>query len=109
MNVLVPANYADSAIYKQAKQALAKSGVCPLCKNSFSGLKKHFNSCYGKQLEKAKKTQSETNATLVRPNQINDRLDIIHEPDFSRQKWKCQSCDTYYKDLKSKPYANHLA
>lgn len=77
-------------------------------------MKIHFYTCYGKQLEKTKEpiTQRKNDISLDNSTLTNSRSnDITYDPrnfDFVRQKWKCEFCNSYFKDLKAKPYANHL-
>ena len=82
----------------------------------FKGLKIHFNSCFIKnQSANVQPIDSSSNQSLVEqdssPISASQVPEIAYEYenyDFAKQKWKCQFCNNYYKDLKSKHYANHL-
>ena len=98
------------------KSTLPIHGVCPICLKHFKGLKIHFNSCFIKnQSANVQPIDSPSNQSSVEqdssPISASQVPEIAYEYenyDFAKQKWKCQFCNNYYKDLKSKHYANHL-
>ncbi len=81
----------------------------PFVLRFFKKLKTHFNTCFKKNHQMNMETSSavaiDTNTGSFSTHEINYSQENF---DFSKNKWKCQFCNNYYKDLKSKCYANHL-
>jgi hypothetical protein len=108
-------NYVDSQYELDSiKATLRTSGVCPICSTYFKGLKNHFINCFKKFKTTNNKpdTASSSHSTIEQANTVAHQLPEFpyeySDFDFDKQKWKCQFCENFYKDLKSKPYANHL-
>ena len=90
---------------------MSSAGICPYCLKNFKKLKTHFNSCFIKNNSKNTSASSDLTTNGTDNSCISSTLEIIYSPsrfDFNKQRWKCQFCDNYYKDLKSKYYANHI-
>ena len=85
-----------------SKESLPKSGVCPICHQDFKGLKKHFNSCFKNNLNFSQNVSM--SSITLNGLKINHPALSIHFDSYQ----KCEFCDSKFKNLKAKPYSNHL-
>lgn len=92
----------------QVVKNLPKSGVCALCNVYYIGLKIHYRSCYRKNSASIQTAATQVSSISI-SNDLAEPFVLTNVYDSTRNKWKCEFCDKFYfKDLKKKPYANHL-